>query len=77
MITKIDSFEEKPSNWIEYIDSYNKIQEQVEILNEGIENDDTTLMADVILYEFKPTYEKLKSIITYTIDIEGSRKDAN
>ncbi|WP_054859881.1 hypothetical protein [Gracilibacillus sp. JCM 18860] len=77
MITKIDSFEEKPSNWIEYIDSYNKIQEQVEILNEGIENDDNTLIADVILFEFKPTYEKLKNIITYTIDIEGSRKDAN
>ncbi|WP_079710768.1 hypothetical protein [Paraliobacillus ryukyuensis] len=77
MIIKVDGLEEKPTNWIDFVSIYQEIQEPINELSDALENQDNTLIADIINYEIKVLYEKLQSLITQTIDTEGSRPHAN
>ncbi|UOQ48302.1 hypothetical protein MUN88_20050 [Gracilibacillus caseinilyticus] len=77
MLVNIDTLKERPTNWQVYVSVYHELEGQVHELAEGVENQDHTLIADVINFEIKPLYERLKHLITNTIDSEGSRPNAN
>lgn len=73
----IDTLKERPNNWEEYAVVYHELEKGIESLAEAVEDDDDVLIADILQYEISMIYERLNNLITETIDMEGSRPDAN
>ncbi|WP_208587499.1 hypothetical protein [Gracilibacillus suaedae] len=77
MMQSIDPLRERPSNWEKYVSIYHELENIVRALAETLGSQDEILLADIINYEVIPTYERLKELVTDTIDSEGCRQNVN
>lgn len=77
MIQTIDSFSQKPENWMNYLKASIAVEEELKNLKEALENKDHVLIADIINYEILPYFTTLGAEIQHTIDTEGYRHDLN
>lgn len=76
MIQSIDQIKQ-PTNWDAYLTIMAQLQNELTSVMEAIENQDESLIADLLQYEITPLLEALKVEITTTIDKEGSRHDVS
>lgn len=77
MIQTIDSVDQKPENWMNYLKASMSVEEELKNLKEALGNNDHILMADIINYEILPYFTTLGTEIQHTIDSEGYRYDLN
>ncbi|WP_260838905.1 hypothetical protein [Heyndrickxia oleronia] len=77
MIHTINKIKEQPNNWNEYLNLSKKLENEIKNLEVAVENDDNVLIADIIQYEILSIFERVKSVIQTTIDLEGCRHDLN
>lgn len=76
MVQSIDQIKQ-PANWDAYLTIMAQLQNELTSVMEAIENQDESLIADLLQYEITPLLEVLKVEITTTIDKEGSRHDVS
>ncbi|PIC94804.1 hypothetical protein CSV69_14775 [Sporosarcina sp. P26b] len=69
--------EEKVSNWSQYEEITDIIQQELSNLEEAVENEDAVLIGDIIQYEIAPNFEALHDAAKTTIDTEGARPNLN
>lgn len=69
--------EEKVSNWSQYEEIADIIQQELIDLEEAVENGDFVLIGDIIQYEIAPNFEALHEAAKTTIDTEGTRPNLN
>lgn len=77
VIISIEHLEEKPVNWMEFMNISNKLENELKNLEEAIETKDFVLIADLIQYEILSMYELLMNEIKKTLASEGMRNDVN
>ena len=65
----------RPESWKEISTTTVEVQGELESLEEALENNDTILIGDILQYEILPVLEKIKSLVTKSIDSEGERHD--
>lgn len=76
-IDLIDKSTERPGNWDECIKLAVQLQMELKNLEQAVENTDSVLIADIILYELLPVYEALQVEFNTTVDTEVERDDLN
>lgn len=77
LISSIDQIKEKPMNWEEYLKLSTIMETELKNMLEALENADSVLIADIMLYELIPVFIELQKEINLTIDNEGVRTDVN
>lgn len=77
LVYSIERLDEKLPNLEKYSSSLKTMESELINLLEAVENDDATLIGDIITYEILPSLEILQAATTETVDLLGSRKEAN
>ena len=77
MLTSIDQSEYQPSNWNAYIHCWQQLQQQLPEVEDALVQDDTIVVADLLLYEIVPILNKLLNEVKTTLEHEGKHHDLN
>lgn len=77
LVYSLERLDEKLPNTEKYSSALKTMESELINLLEAVENDDVTLIGDIITYEILPSLEILQEATTETVDQVGSRKEAN